>query len=249
MIAAHRGRGSTRLSACSPSPPASGQRTVAYCGLQIAHVACSRLTSFLLSFVCRDSRRTRRQIQGDGPLFHASMPRRKQTSVSASAGIGGNASMRPSLAPTASNSNLTPTGSRKRVRSSSPSPPSRCAAPTNATKSSKLKADVDSPRASHVAEKEPTHPPLIRSISSDSYFVSALTRDPSISLFVAHSPRSDFSLLCDDSVLAALNDGHGRDEALVRNIGSIDQPSARKQPLAPLSRLKVRALAPACRHP
>jgi hypothetical protein len=155
--------------------------------------------------------------------------------------------MRPSLAPTASNSNLTPTGSRKRVRSSSP--PSRCAALTNATKSSKLKTDVDSPRASHVAEKEPTHPPLIRSISSDSYFVSALTRDPSISLFVAHSPRSDFSLLCDDSVLAALNDGHDDDLLKPNYSNQNDQPSARKHPLAPLSRLKVRALAPACRHP
>jgi hypothetical protein len=49
-------------------------------------------------------------------------------------------------------------------------------------------------------------PPLSRSISSDSYFVSAVSRDPGICLFLALSPRCAEPLLCHDSVIAALSD-------------------------------------------
>jgi hypothetical protein len=97
------------------------------------------------------------------------------------------------------------------------------------------------------ASSAPAHPlPLLRSASSDSYFVSAINRNPSICLFAALSPRSDFSLLCDDSVLSALSE---------------DPPSSNPHSLAattaqlkPLSRLKVRAatsvlLTLSCSHP
>ncbi len=51
-------------------------------------------------------------------------------------------------------------------------------------------------------------PALFRSISSDSYFVSAVNCDPGISLLLAHSPLCAESLLYDDSVLFALSEGN-----------------------------------------
>jgi hypothetical protein len=140
--------------------------------------------------------------------------------------------------PTSSSLPSTPKGARKRVRASSPS----LSAPTGTLLPSRAAAAIlpvhgagsDSLESPDVADKEGLAsgpPPLMRSISSDSYFISAIEGHPSISLFLAHSPRSDFSLLCDDSVLSALNDGlsPGPDTAIV---------STEQQP-TPLSRLKV----------
>jgi hypothetical protein len=78
------------------------------------------------------------------------------------------------------------------------------------------------------------HPLLTRrsnsESSSDSCFVSALNRHPGISLFVAHSPRSDLSLLCDETVLSAFNDAPSPHHQEIA--------ASREQP-TPLSRLKV----------
>ena len=84
------------------------------------------------------------------------------------------------------------------------------------------------------ASSAPAHLlPLLRSASSDSYFVSAINRNPSICLFAALSPRSDFSLLCDDFVLSALSEDPPSSNP--------HSPAATTAQLKPLSRLKVRA--------
>jgi hypothetical protein len=144
----------------------------------------------------------------------------------------------------------------KRVRSSSPLNPIHSASaltsvpsPLNASAAkSEAKDDVASRASSRAVSSFASRrtndfsairdtssaaiPPLCRSMSSDSYFVTAVSCDPSISLLLTHSPRCAESILCDDAVLSALSEGSSP---------KYQSLNSRQEKPKALSRLKVPA--------